>query len=96
MSNGSLTRHHIAGVFAAWLSRKLGSEPKLSRAAQKAYPEPRDPIQPLQAVPQRSRVLADVDVLNSAGRYAESLITLKRALETFPGDKDLLLSLIHI
>jgi tetratricopeptide (TPR) repeat protein len=92
MSNGSLTRHHIAGMFAAWLSRKLRSEPKPIRAAQKAYPEPRDPTQPLQAVPQRSRVLADVDVLNFAGRYAESLITLKRALETFPGDKDLLLA----
>jgi len=94
VGNSSLTRHRITAMFVAWLSRKLRLEPKPIRAVQgvTAHSEAHDPVLSSHAVPQRAPVLADVDLLNAGGRYAESLTALKRALETFPGDKDLLLA----
>jgi tetratricopeptide (TPR) repeat protein len=92
--NRSLPSHRLTGMFTAWLARKLRLGPKPIGAVQgaTAYSGTRDPVPSLQAVPKPAPVLTDVDVLNAGGRYAESLAALKRALETFPGDKDLLLA----
>lgn len=94
VGNGDLTRYRVAEVFGAWLSRKLGMEPTSARAAQAVarHSEIHDPALSLQALPQRSQVLADVQRLDAAGRYAESLTAVRRALEAFPGDKDLYLA----
>ena len=90
MGHDTVTRPRSADGLGAALLRALGGKKASAVRGEGGRANANEPAPAAGSQP--SQILGNAAAHDAAGRYAESLAAIKRALETFPDDRDLLLA----